>query len=72
MKKDAKKELATRTKEELIKAVRDLRQEIGKLSLDLKMKKLENTNLVYRKKKDVARILTYITQKEETKTIVKS
>jgi len=72
MKKDAKKELATRTKDELIKAVRDLRIEIGKLSLDLKMKKLENTNLVYRKKKDVARILTYITQKEETKTIVKS
>ena len=67
MKKDAKKELSTRTKDELIKTLRDLRAEIGKLSLDLKMKKLENTNLVYRKKKDVARILTYIGQKEEVK-----
>ena len=65
MKKEQKKELRAKTVEELIKELRDMRAEVSKLKIDMKMGKIENTNLVYRKKKDIARVLTFLSQKEE-------
>lgn len=64
MKKNEKVELATRTKDELVKSLRDLRTEIGQLSVAMKMRKVENTNMMRQKKKDVARILTILQMKE--------
>lgn len=65
MKKEQKKELRTKTRDELIKELRDLRAEVAKLGLDMKTGKAENLNAFYRKKKDIARVLTYINEKKE-------
>lgn len=65
MKKIQKQELRSKTIEELIKTVRDLRKEASALSIDMSQKKVANTNTLYQKKKDIARILTYLGQKEE-------
>lgn len=72
MKKDLKKELKSKTNEELIKELRDLRLECTKLAIDMKSGKIENTNLLYRKKKDIARILTFLEQKSVVKENRKS
>lgn len=65
MKKDQKKELRSKTAEELIKELRDLRVEVTKLKIDMKTGKAENLNAYYRKKKDIARVLTYLGEKKE-------
>ncbi len=62
MKKQIKDELKTKTKEELIKALKDVRKEISKLSLDISLQKEKNTALLKTKKKMVTRILTLINQ----------
>ena len=63
MKKEQKKELRAKTADELIKELRDLREEVSKLSIDMKTGKVEDTNKLYRKKKDIARVLTYLSEK---------
>ncbi len=63
MKKNEKKELATRTGDELVKSLRDLRSEVAQLSIAMKMRKVENTNIMRQKKKDIARILTILKMK---------
>lgn len=63
MKSAAKKELQTKTIEELIKDLRDLRSEVAKLSVEMVTGKITNVNLMRGKKKDIARILTFISQK---------
>ena len=65
MKIKQKEELRARTTDELIKELRDLRIEVTKLAIDMKMGKVENTNTLYGKKKDIARILTYLGQKSK-------
>lgn len=65
MKKEQKKELSSKTSEELIKELRDLRAEVSHLKIDMKTGKAENTNALYRKKKDIARVLTYLSEKKE-------
>ncbi len=60
MKKQIKEELKTKTKEELIKQLRDVRNEISKLSLDISLQKEKNTALLKTKKKEVTRILTLL------------
>jgi len=71
MKKEQKKELRSKTIEELIKELRDMRAEVTKLKIDMKTGKVENTNTFYRKKKDIARVLTFLNQKFVAKTINK-
>ena len=45
-----------------------MRAEVSKLALDMKTGKAENMNALYRKKKDIARVLTFLSEKkEETK-----
>jgi len=65
MKKNDRVELRSKTKDELIKQLRDLRAEAAKLSLDMTTGKVANTADLYNKKKMIARILTYIGQKKE-------
>lgn len=60
MKKQIKEELKTKTKEELIKNLKDLRKEISKLSLEISLQKEKNTALLKTKKKEVTRILTLL------------
>lgn len=67
MKKQQKEELRTKTTEELIKELRDLRASVSKLAIDMKIGKVEDTNALYRKKKDIARVMTYLSQKKEEK-----
>jgi len=65
MKKEQKKELRAKTVEELIKELRDLRAEVLTMKIEMKTGKIENTNALYRKKKDIARVLTYLSEKRE-------
>ena len=65
MKKEAKKELRTKTVDELTKELLDLRAEIAKLSIEMTTGKVTNTNELKKKKKDIARILTYLGEKKE-------
>ncbi len=69
MKKQIKEELKTKTKEELVKNLLDLRKDISKLSLAISLQKEKNTALLKTKKKEVTRILTFLSIKrvEETK-----
>jgi ribosomal protein L29 len=60
MKKQVKEELKTKTKEELLKSLKDVRKEISKLSLDISLQKEKNTALLKTKKKTVTRILTFL------------
>lgn len=60
MKKQIKDELKTKTKEELIKTLKDTRTEITKMSLEISMQKEKNTALLKTKKKEVTRILTFL------------
>lgn len=63
MKKEQKKELRSKTADELIKELRDMRTASATLAIDMKMGKVKNTNELYRKRKDIARVLTYLSQK---------
>lgn len=65
MKKEQKKELRAKTTDELIKDLRDLRAEVAKMKIEMKTGKITNTNALYRKKKDIARVLTYLNEKKE-------
>ncbi len=62
MKKTVKEELKTKTKEEMVKSLKDLRAKISKMSLDISMQKEKNTALLKTKKKEVTRILTFLNQ----------
>ena len=35
------------------------------MKIEMKTGKIENTNALYRKKKDIARVLTYLSEKKE-------
>jgi ribosomal protein L29 len=67
MKKEDKKELKSKTREELIKELRDARLSVARLTIDMASGKVENTNALYKKKKDIARILTFLSQKQFVK-----
>jgi len=71
MKIQQKKELRTKTVDELMHELKGMRSEIAKLAIDMKMGKIENTNALYRKRKDIARVLTYLSQKQAEKAIEK-
>jgi ribosomal protein L29 len=64
MKREQKKELRAKTADELIKELRDMRSEVSKLKIDMKTGKATNTNALYRKKKDIARVMTYLGEKK--------
>jgi ribosomal protein L29 len=69
MKKEQKKELRAKTADELIKELRDLCSEVTKLKIEMKTGKITDTNAFYKKKKDIARVLTYLSEKREEASV---
>ncbi len=68
MKTQQKKELKVKTADELIKELRDLRAGISKLSIDTETGKSTDTNMLKKTRKDIARVLTYLSQKPKEAT----
>jgi ribosomal protein L29 len=64
MKKKQIDELKTKTVDELKVALIDIREEIGKIKTNSSLKQEKNTNILKNKKKEMAKILTFLTMKE--------
>ncbi len=65
MKKEIK-ELKSKSLSELEKQALSLREEIAKLKLEIKVNPAKDTNLLMKKRKKLAVILTVTTEKKET------
>lgn len=64
MKSKGKKELHTKTVKELQQLLNEIKQEIFKFKLELSKKKLKNVRSIFEKRKDMARVLTILKEKE--------
>ncbi len=65
MKIKEKKETQSKTKEELHMLLKDARASLFSLQMEHSLRKLKDTASIYKKRKEIARILTYLWQKEE-------
>lgn len=65
------KDLQEKTIIELEKEAQTLRQEIGKLSIERKVRPEKDTNLIFKKKKQLAVMLTLIQEKRDLEFIGK-
>ncbi len=63
MKKDLK-EIVTKTEKDLREQLISKREELFKLKLDNKQNKLKNTRIIFNTRKEIARVLTLIREKE--------
>ncbi len=63
MKKDVK-EVSTKTEKELRESLASKRSELYGLVMDNKLNKLKNTRSIYTSRKEIARIMTLIREKE--------
>lgn len=63
MKKDIK-EIANQTDQELLESLKNKKAELFKLRLDKEQIKLKNTRSIYNTRKEIARIMTLIKEKE--------
>lgn len=63
MKKDLK-QLINKTDKELKDILKSKRADLDKLNLDNKQNKLKNTRVIFNTRKEIARILTLIREKE--------
>ncbi len=63
MKKDLK-EIYSKTEKELRDLVKEKREELFRLNLDLRQNKLKNTRSIFYTRKEIARLLTLIREKE--------
>lgn len=68
MKKNQIKELRSKTEAELTKMLASHKEDLAKIMIDLKSKKLRNVALVTTKKKMIAVISTFIAEKELVKS----
>ncbi len=59
------KELTNKTIKELVKQSQTLREEIAKLTLNQKVNPSKDTNITVKKQKELAVILTVLTEKNE-------
>ncbi len=64
MKKTASKDLEQKNAQELMSLLKTDREELAQLTLDKNTGKLKNLRSIFHKKKEIARILTTIRQKE--------
>lgn len=64
MKKKQLDELKTKTIDELKIALSDLRDEVGTIKTNVSLGREKNTNMLKNKRKEMARILTFLTMKE--------
>ncbi len=62
-------EFRAKSLKDLEKEVFNLREEIGKSRLESKVREQKNTNLIHKKKKKLAVILTIISEKKETERL---
>lgn len=67
MKKSQMKELRSKTEKELTSLLAKEKDDLEKIMIDLASKKLRNVALVKNKKKMIAVLSTFITEKELTK-----
>lgn len=72
MKLKDKKQIFERSEKELVKSLKEGKEALLNLNLDLKQNKLKNTRSIFWKKKEIAYILTALSEKrfqkkEETK-----
>ncbi|MBI4990606.1 50S ribosomal protein L29 [Candidatus Gottesmanbacteria bacterium] len=67
MKKRDIKEIFSKTKEELSKILKEYKNELEKITVQQKAGKLKNVMLVHQKRKDIARILGSLRNKEISK-----
>lgn len=70
MKRKEKEELHTKAQDDLKKILYDKRVELSKMKLDASMRKLVNTASLKSVKKDIARILTVLSNRKEEKKSV--
>ncbi len=63
MKKDLK-EFSTKTREELLEVLKTKRENLFKLDLERQQNRLKNTRNIFLTRKQIARILTLIREKE--------
>lgn len=66
MKKNAIKELSAKSLPELRKELEKTHSEIRKITVDIRIGKVKNVNLISEKKGKIARLKTFISQKEHT------
>lgn len=62
MKLKEKKEIFTKTEKELTKLLSQAKEELFKLTMDHAQRKLKNTRQIFWKKKEMAMILTALTE----------
>ena len=62
--KKAIKDLETKTAKELSQAVKQAREELDRLTLTAKSNPGKDTNIIAKKKKELARMLTILTEKK--------
>ncbi len=63
MKKNEITDLKTKTMDELKRMLSDFREEIDQNKKDASLGKVKNSNFVKNKKKDIARVLTFLSMK---------
>lgn len=65
MKIKEKKETQSKTKEELHMLLKEVRAYLFSLRMEHSLRKLKDTASINKKRKEIAQILTYLSQKEE-------
>jgi len=67
--KKAVADLKTKSIKQLEIEISKLREEIAKLKLEIKINQPKDTNLLFKKRKQLARMLTVLTEKKEIERI---
>lgn len=70
MKSKDKKDLFTKSDKELLKSLREARDSLLNLNLDISQNKLKNTRSIFWKKKEISWILTALREKQFAETKV--
>lgn len=70
MKKDVK-DISSKTEKDLKDLLKSKREDLFKLNLDNKQNKLKNTRIIFNTRKEIARVLTLIKEKQLTAEEVK-
>ncbi len=65
MKKDVK-DISSKTEKDLKDLLKSKREDLFKLNLDNKQNKLKNTRIIFNTRKEIARIMTLIKEKQLT------
>lgn len=64
MKKKDLQELSAKTEKDLAETLEEKRKDLFKMRMDLKQNKLKNTRGIFMLRKDIARVMTILREKE--------